>query len=296
MGVFFRSIFYVLLMFVSVGVVSAGVAEGEVNFKKICMACHTIGKGALVGPDLKDVSSSRDESWLIDFIKSSRTLIKSGDKDAIDIFNKYNKMPMPDHNFSDAEVKDILSYITDKSVIKVVEKIGKKNSSKRKVKKNIEIKVPEKKIATTEEILLGRALFEGRVRLEAKGPSCISCHSVRVPGVISGGSLAVDLTEVFIRMNEAGVKSILKSSPFPVMAKAYENKALMNDEIYAIMAFLHYVNSHYSDHGSNSYGLKLGIVGISGSIGLLVICMLIWNKRKQGTVNQDIYDRQIKSE
>ncbi len=85
-------------------------AEAEKNFTQ-CKACHTIGGGRLVGPDLKGVTSKYPQSWLIKFIQNSQNLIKSGDKNAVKVFNEYNKIPMPSHNLTDAQVKDILLYI-----------------------------------------------------------------------------------------------------------------------------------------------------------------------------------------
>jgi len=85
-------------------------AEAAKNFAQ-CKACHTIGGGRLVGPDLKGITDKYPEAWLIKFIKNSQALVKSGDKDAVKIFNEYSKIPMPSHNFTDAQVKDILLYI-----------------------------------------------------------------------------------------------------------------------------------------------------------------------------------------
>lgn len=91
------------------------VANGEKLFKATCTACHTIGGGKIVGPDLKSVGERRKESWLISFIKSSQTMVKNGDAAAVKLFNDYNKIPMPDQALSDAQVKDILAYIASKS-------------------------------------------------------------------------------------------------------------------------------------------------------------------------------------
>ncbi|HFB62085.1 MAG TPA: c-type cytochrome, partial [Bacteroidetes bacterium] len=84
--------------------------EAEKNFAQ-CKACHTIGGGRLVGPDLKGVTEKFPEEWLIKFIQNSQAMVKAGDKEAVKIFNEYNKIPMPSHNLTDAQVKDILLYI-----------------------------------------------------------------------------------------------------------------------------------------------------------------------------------------
>ncbi len=85
-------------------------AEDEKNFAQ-CKACHTIGGGKLVGPDLKGVTEKHSEEWLIKFIQNSQALIQSGDKEAIKVFEDNFKIPMPAHSLTDEQVKGILLYI-----------------------------------------------------------------------------------------------------------------------------------------------------------------------------------------
>src|SRR3972149_2800730 len=90
--------------------------KGETNFKQICAACHTIGKGKLVGPDLANVHKRQTEEWIINFVKSSQTVIKSGDKYADSLFNAFNKIPMPDRpDLTDADIKSMISYLASNS-------------------------------------------------------------------------------------------------------------------------------------------------------------------------------------
>lgn len=51
--------------------------DGEAIYKQICTACHKFGQ-KLIGPDLTGVNEKRSEEWLISFIKSSQSMIKSG--------------------------------------------------------------------------------------------------------------------------------------------------------------------------------------------------------------------------
>ncbi|MBI4209798.1 MAG: cytochrome c [Deltaproteobacteria bacterium] len=84
--------------------------DGAALFQKNCTACHTIGKGKLVGPDLKGVTSKRSKEWLIQWIKSSQAMVKKGDKEAVALFNEYH-IPMPDQNLSDEEINAIYRYV-----------------------------------------------------------------------------------------------------------------------------------------------------------------------------------------
>ncbi|HVA97879.1 MAG TPA: cytochrome c [Bacteroidia bacterium] len=85
---------------------------GENLFHQNCAACHTIGNGKLVGPDLKGIEQIRSVPWLLKWIPSSQTFIKSGDKSAKKLFMDNNQIPMPDQALSQAQIKDILAYIT----------------------------------------------------------------------------------------------------------------------------------------------------------------------------------------
>ena len=85
-------------------------AEAEKNFA-VCKACHTIGGGKLIGPDLKDVTQRHDEAWLIKFIQNSQELVQAGDPAAVKLFEENNKIPMPPNPLTDDQVRDILLYI-----------------------------------------------------------------------------------------------------------------------------------------------------------------------------------------
>ncbi len=61
--------------------------NGENLFKTTCSACHTIGKGILIGPDLANVHMRREKQWIFSFIKSSQSVIKQGDATAVALFN-----------------------------------------------------------------------------------------------------------------------------------------------------------------------------------------------------------------
>ncbi len=89
--------------------------DGKELFQNNCTACHTIGKGKLVGPDLIDIDKKYPEAHLIKWIKSSTSVIKSGDKNAIKLFEEYSNIVMPDQKLSDAEIKSVITYIKTES-------------------------------------------------------------------------------------------------------------------------------------------------------------------------------------
>jgi mono/diheme cytochrome c family protein len=89
------------------GIVSAG----ESLYKNNCVVCHSVGSDVVVGPGMKGVNERRAQPWLISWIRNSQALIATGDKDAVAIYNQFNKQAMPSFNFSDEEIVSILTYI-----------------------------------------------------------------------------------------------------------------------------------------------------------------------------------------
>jgi mono/diheme cytochrome c family protein len=88
--------------------------EGKALFKNICGACHTVGKGKLIGPDLKGATSRHSQDWLLKWVRSSQSVIKSGDAVAVQLYEENNKVLMPDQPFlSDLQIKTIFSYIDE---------------------------------------------------------------------------------------------------------------------------------------------------------------------------------------
>ncbi len=104
-----HSLYFVL--FLAIGSMSmANAQDGEALFKANCAACHSIGKGKLVGPDLKGVIDRHPEVWLQKWIRSSQSLVKAGDPDAVKLFNDNMQIVMPDQIISDDEINAIIAY------------------------------------------------------------------------------------------------------------------------------------------------------------------------------------------
>ena len=256
---------------------------GETIFNQTCKACHTIGGGKLVGPDLKGVTTKRSEDWLMKWTKSSQSLVNSGDADAKAIFEEFNKIPMPDQNFSDDEVKSIFAFI------------GKQSGSNAVASQTTTIPVVSSANASDKQISFGQQLFEKGI-FSNGGPACISCHNVSSSRTIPGGLLAKDLTTAFSRMGgDAGISGILNAPPFPAMTQAYKDKPLTPKEIAAIAAFLNVVEKENTAKPAIEPANPLIIGGLVGLLGWIIIVMLLWFKRKKNTVKLHIYERQVKS-
>jgi hypothetical protein len=96
-------------------------------------------------------------------------------------------------------------------------------------------------------------------------------------------------------MGGAGVKAILGHAPFPVMQAAYQDQSLTEQEVTALVAFLEYADSAQYNQLPRDYGVGLFLSGLIGASILFILFGVVWRGRKKGSVNQAIYDRQIKS-
>jgi len=257
---------------------------GEQVFNTTCFACHTIGGGRLIGPDLAGVHEKRSQEWLESFIRSSQAMINAGDAEAVALFEEYNSLLMPDAVASDEEIRQVLIYIE-------IQSAGAAANNEASADEPVTPPEP----ASEEDILAGQEMFQGNIRFENSGPACNACHEVRNDAVIGGGILAAELTTVFSRMGGAGVTAILGQAPFPVMQAAYEDRSLTEGEVTALVAFLEYADSEQYNQLPRDYGIGLFASGAVGAGILFVFFGFVWRGRKKGSVNQAIYDRQIRS-
>jgi len=141
----------------------------------------------------------------------------------------------------------------------------------------------------------GAALFKGTKSFKNGGVACISCHNVNSPLVISGGSLAKDLTSYGGEVMAPTVKFMvekIESMPSPIMKEAYRGHELTSDEISNLVAFFKKVNPKSTDSGLARFFWLFGLVGAGGIFGGLT---LLGRKKVKRSVNQDIYDRQLKT-
>ncbi len=274
-----------LIMLVSFFSIDIMGQDGAAIFKQNCTACHKLGQ-KLIGPNLLGVTDKRSEEWLISFIRSSQTMIKSGDADAVAIFEEYNQLMMIDQpNLTDDEIKSILAYIKQESPSQDAQASGDAAAEV------VEI-VPI--VYTEEDAHAGLKLFSGSMRLLNGGASCISCHNVTNDLLVPGGLLGKDLTNVYARLGDAGIAGILGAPPFPAMAASYKDNSLDSAEIVQLTAFLKHADSISGEQAINSGAGLFLLGGGGGLIALFLLIALIWNTRLKASVKQDIFKRQIK--
>jgi len=86
------------------------ISKGKSLFNANCASCHKLNK-KLIGPALRGVSAKYDKEWLYSWIKNSAALIKSGDDQAVAIYEEYNKVAMNAFTqLSNEDIDNILAY------------------------------------------------------------------------------------------------------------------------------------------------------------------------------------------
>jgi cytochrome c2 len=251
------------------------------NTTAFCFTCHSIGRGKVIGPDLANVHERREGEWLVKFIKSSQAMVNSGDPEAVKIFNEFNKIPMPDPpGVSEADILSIIDFI--------------------KVASATPGQAPAASTAAAPtadgDADQGKKLFTGLVGLKNNGPTCIACHQVKDDKAITGGSLALELTlEYSTKGGAAFINNILSTTPFPAMKEAYGKRPLTKDEVADLTAYLKRVDEQHQQQQGRNYGTTLFFSGLLGAVILIVVFPMLWSRRRRGSVNRKIYDRQIKS-
>jgi len=87
------------------------VDTGALVFQNRCGACHTIGKGDSVGPDLAGVTTRRERGWLEHYLRAPDQMLAENDPTATALFARYREVPMPNLRLSDGEISVLLAFL-----------------------------------------------------------------------------------------------------------------------------------------------------------------------------------------
>ncbi len=89
------------------------VEDGKILFERQCAACHTIGSGDRVGPDLAGATERRPRDWLLNFVTAPERMIADGDPVATRLFEQYNRIVMPNLNLTREQAGQLLAYLAE---------------------------------------------------------------------------------------------------------------------------------------------------------------------------------------
>jgi protein SCO1 len=86
-------------------------SKGRYVFATHCAACHSIGHGDKIGPDLQGVTKTRDRDWLVRFVQAPDKVLAQKDPIAVALFEKYKQVHMPNLRLDDALTNSVLNYL-----------------------------------------------------------------------------------------------------------------------------------------------------------------------------------------
>jgi cytochrome c2 len=238
--------------------------DGSTIFASKCAACHTIGKGKTVGPDLKGITSSEDPNWLARWIAAPSALIKAGDPKATRLVKQY-PLQMPDLGLSSTDIASVLAYITLQS--------GGAAATKGTAAAPVAALPPG-------DAGSGREYFVGGQRLKNGGPPCMSCHSISGIGALGGGTLGPDLTDAYSKYGgNAGLESFLSSVPTPTMSAVWTKDPLTPQEIADLTAFIK--EGAITERPAGAIA-TLALLAVLALIVLIIIAAFYWRRRLLG--------------
>jgi cytochrome c2 len=248
-----------LIAFLLTGQVAAqGSSEsGQAIFEQKCVACHTIGGGITVGPDLQGVTERRDRDWLLRWVIEPDKMLAEGDPIATGLLAEFNNIVMPPLGLSYADAEALMAYL---------ENPGSTGTA-------VALTLPQG------NELWGEAFFTGRVTLENRGPACISCHSTAEISGLGGGTLGPDLTNVYERYGAAGLPQTLQSLPFPTMEGVFGDKPLTTAEAADLYAYFVQTNQAAQTAAQPPVSSNFVWISLGGFVVLGLLTQLIWRKR-----------------
>lgn len=95
-------------------------AAGKAIFNAQCAACHKLD-AKMTGPALRNVIERHDREWLYKWIKNSQALIKSGDAEAVKLWEEYKPSVMNSYpQLSNADIDNIIAYTSEPIAAPVV--------------------------------------------------------------------------------------------------------------------------------------------------------------------------------
>jgi mono/diheme cytochrome c family protein len=128
---------------------------------------------------------------------------------------------------------------------------------------------------------LGQKLFMGNLHFQNGAPPCMGCHNVGQNGLLGGGAMGPDLTNVSTKRSQEEIASILANSGStisPVMQPIFAEHPLTQSEQADLVAFL---NASVGQPESNKELLVIGI-SLAGFVGVVVMLRFAYRNRLRG--------------
>ena len=227
--------------------------RGKEVFETKCVACHTIGGGNKVGPDLQGINEKMPKEWLVDFISDPEKMFSANNPAAVKLLSEY-KMKMPNLGLSKDDVSAVLDFL------------GSQREESQQSTRTAE--TPQGDAAA------GKMFFTGAMALKNGGAPCISCHSVARIGFLGGGNLGPDLTQIYSSLGD-GILSVLANIPFPTMVPVFKGHPITPEEARDLAAFL----KETAVSQPQNFTPRVVITAIIGFLVLMIVISFAWRNR-----------------
>ncbi|MCC6697163.1 MAG: hypothetical protein IT365_16160 [Candidatus Hydrogenedentes bacterium] len=197
-----------------------------------CAGCHTVGGGALTGPDLKSTQTWPKQNLEPAIVRMEKNVGKLKPEDV-------------------QLLADLL--LAPDAAARIAEE-------QKRIAKQQMAKLEPANAA------VGRALFFGHKPLANGGLSCAACHAVNG----HGGSLAADLTGSFAKLGEVPLGSTIEGVTFPLMQAAYAGRPITKQETMHLVKYLETAPAQVSSgmsvpplHAAGVVGAGLAVTGLT---------------------------------
>lgn len=84
---------------------------GQYLFATRCAACHSIGNGDKIGPDLAGITAVREHDWLVRMIAKPDDMLDTKDPIAMALYERYKHIRMPNLRLGDGDVAALIEYM-----------------------------------------------------------------------------------------------------------------------------------------------------------------------------------------
>lgn len=171
-----------------------------------CMGCHTIGGGALSGPDLKNAATYPRQT-------------------VIDAIKRMEKNVGP---LSEADVTLFTDFLL---AVDAADRLAAHRER---------VQMREAASMAPPDARLGEALFFGRTAFANGGAACAACHQAGG----KGGNLAVSLEDAFTRLGAQPLQATTEAPGFPVMRAIYTPLPVTKQEAIHVVKYLEEISAN----------------------------------------------------
>ena len=220
-----------------------------------CMGCHTIGGGALTGPDLAPTLGWPRENLVTGIMR----------------------------------MEEKIGPISVEELDQLIALLQSGQAQDRLNQERERAALAEAATLEPGSAAIGEQLFVGQLALENRGLACAACHQTAG----SGGNFAPDLTGIYEELGAPSLQSACEGANFPVMREAYENHPVTKQEARHLVAYFKTVGSNSQSGPAMPTALLVQGLGVAGCVAVFGLVGIVHVKRGTG-IRRNLIKQSIK--